>query len=78
MDVTDHGPGIAPKDAEQIFEPLERGSGAAVAGFGLGLAAVRTLAQQNGGACWVEAAQPGARFVVIMKVGPVPAEGHRC
>lgn len=73
LEVTDGGPGISGPDKEQIFEPFSRGTGKVASGFGLGLAAVRTLAQQNGGNCWVEDATSGARFVVTMNVMPLEA-----
>ena len=44
--VEDDGPGIAPKDAVQVFERFYRGDGAARAsGSGLGLAIARELAE---------------------------------
>jgi signal transduction histidine kinase len=71
LDVSDRGPGIGADQREQIFEPLERGVTTSASGFGLGLAAVRTLARQNGGDCWVEDMNPGARFVLTMQALPV-------
>ncbi len=68
LTVSDRGPGIAVDQREQIFEPLERGVTAKASGFGLGLAAVRALARQNGGDCRVEGNEPGARFVLTMSV----------
>jgi PAS domain S-box-containing protein len=47
LEVRDSGPGIAPEDQARLFEPFERGEGAAanfVPGVGLGLAVVRDLA----------------------------------
>ena len=76
LDVSDSGPGIAADQREQIFEPLERGVATAASGFGLGLAAVRLLAKQNGGNCWVEAESPGARFVLTMQSFPVARVGQ--
>jgi len=70
LEVSDRGPGIDANQREQIFEPLERGTTTTVSGFGLGLAAVRALARQNGGNCWVEALNPGARFVLTMRALP--------
>jgi len=79
LEVRDNGPGVSEDQREQVFEPLDRGTSRAAAGFGLGLAAVRTLARQNGGDCWLEAGAPGAHFVLTMKAqqADVSAEGHR-
>jgi signal transduction histidine kinase len=76
LDVSDRGPGIAANQREQIFEPLERGVARTSSGFGLGLAAVRSLAQQNSGNCWVEAMNPGARFVLTMQSLPLEHTGQ--
>ncbi len=73
LDVSDCGPGIAADQREQIFKPLERVTTTKASGFGLGLAAVRALARQNGGDCWVEAVHPGAHFVLTMQARPVEA-----
>lgn len=71
LEVKDRGPGIAPGHEQLIFEPLERGMATKASGFGLGLAAVRTMTRQNGGDCWVEALHPGTLFVLTMKALPV-------
>jgi two-component system sensor histidine kinase PilS (NtrC family) len=44
LEVTDHGPGIAPEHIERIFEPFYSGG----RGTGLGLFLARELAQANG------------------------------
>lgn len=52
IEVRDTGPGIDPDDVERIFQPFERGSGAAAQrqpGIGLGLAITRALARVMGG-----------------------------
>jgi K+-sensing histidine kinase KdpD len=74
--VVDHGPGIRPEDAGQIFEPFQRGSLAAPArGAGLGLAIARGFAEANGGRVWVESHQgQGATFVLGLPVASAPAE----
>jgi len=66
--VQDEGPGIPEADRQRIFEPywrLPRDVDSVRPGSGVGLAVVRSLAQQYGGEAWVEAApQTGSRFVV--------------
>jgi PAS domain S-box-containing protein len=53
--VGDNGQGIAPEDAERVFEPGVRGGAAAgTAGTGTGLSTVRSLMQRMGGTAWVE------------------------
>jgi two-component system sensor histidine kinase KdpD len=66
--VVDHGPGIAPGDAERIFEPFQRGSlPGTTRGAGLGLAIARGFAEANGGRVWVEShAGQGATFVLAL------------
>jgi signal transduction histidine kinase len=57
--VRDHGPGIAAHDRERIFLPFERAVSARHAsGFGLGLHAVRRIAEAHGGAVHLDSA-PG-------------------
>ena len=62
LSVDDQGQGIAPGDAERVFEPFIRLARAedATGGTGIGLAIVRQLAELHGGRAWVE----GARFIV--------------
>ena len=57
--VQDEGPGVAPADAERIFERFVRGgaSGEGTAprrGSGLGLAIVRAITDAHGGSAWVD------------------------
>ncbi|HEX2627340.1 MAG TPA: ATP-binding protein, partial [Candidatus Limnocylindrales bacterium] len=61
VEVSDHGPGIAPADLEQIFEPFHRvhSEAGAPEGSGLGLAIARSLAHRNGGRLAVTSA-PGS------------------
>lgn len=47
--VCDHGPGVLPSELEAIFQPFHRGAGAAVDGFGLGLAIARRAIQAHDG-----------------------------
>jgi signal transduction histidine kinase len=77
--VQDEGPGIPEADRQRIFEPywrLPRDVDSVRPGSGVGLAVVRSLAQQYGGEAWVEAAPgTGSRFVVELPraaARPVP------
>ena len=50
--ISDTGPGISEADSERIFEPFERGEGAAIAatpGLGLGLTLTRLMTEILGG-----------------------------
>lgn len=49
LTIADHGPGIAPSDAERVFERFARGEGAAAGGAGLGLAIVKRVVDAHGG-----------------------------
>jgi signal transduction histidine kinase len=70
MEVADDGPGFAPKDLSQVFDPLfrsDRARAAATGGTGLGLAIARRLARAHGGD--VQAANDpgaGARAIVTL------------
>jgi len=52
--VTDHGPGLDPRDLARIFEAFERGTGEAKQGTGLGLAIAKGFVEANGGRLWAE------------------------
>jgi signal transduction histidine kinase len=71
--VDDQGPGIPFDDRERVWEGyfrLQRDSRVAVAGSGIGLAVVRSLATEMGGKTWIEDADTGgARFVVELDSG---------
>ena len=71
--VADTGPGIAPEDAERIFEEFQQtdlGAGKRE-GTGLGLALSRRLVELHGGRIWVESELgAGSRFVFTL-----PADG---
>lgn len=66
LSVHDEGPGVAPEDAERIFDRFARASaGRGVEGSGLGLPIVRAIAVAHGG--WADVdltAAHGARFVI--------------
>lgn len=65
--VSDHGPGIPPKERQRVFEPFyrPRGRDERAGGWGLGLALVRQIAERHGGAVGCEASESGgSRFVV--------------
>ncbi len=68
VDITDSGPGIAPKELERIFEPFERGSsaaGAAASGTGLGLTISKMLTDLMGGEMTVTSTVgQGTRFLI--------------
>lgn len=64
--VADSGTGVAPEDAERIFEPFfstkQPGKGT-----GLGLAIVATTIENLGGTIWVQRAREGgAAFVILL------------
>lgn len=74
--VRDSGPGIAPRDREQIFERFGR---AHVPdhdeGFGLGLSIVRAIAHAHDGTVSVSDAQPhGAVFVLTIPISVAEAD----
>ncbi len=77
VEVTDHGPGVAPEDRERLFRSFERGRTGG-RGTGLGLAIARGFVEAHGGRIWIEAAtHGGARFVFTLPqrsggVGPTP------
>lgn len=67
IDVIDQGPGVAPEDAEHIFEPFARGRRAAPEarqGSGLGLSIVRELVRILDGRVVLLDSERGAHFRV--------------
>lgn len=68
--VSDHGAGVAPEEAERIFERFARGADETGTGFGLGLAIGRELAHRMGGDLTLLPGRPGARFRLSLQ----PAE----
>jgi signal transduction histidine kinase len=68
LEVADNGPGVAAEDRERIFERFQRGTdaGGEAAGFGLGLAIGRELAERMGGRLELADSRQGARFVLSL------------
>lgn len=65
--VLDRGPGVAPEDAERIFDRFKRGPEAFSPGMGLGLYMVRSLVEAQGGRVWVTPrSDGGAAFHVLL------------
>ena len=77
--MADEGPGIPRDDRERIwggYYRLNRERKSAIAGTGIGLAAVRELATLHGGRTWVESNNGGgARFVVEFPAAIQPLSG---
>jgi len=72
--VRDDGPGVPPAEREHIFERFRRGSdtGGAAAGFGLGLAIGRELAERMGGTLRLRDEGPGGCFVLELEASAAP------
>jgi signal transduction histidine kinase len=77
LSVADQGPGIQPEDREIIFERFQRGRDTSgQAGFGLGLAIGRELAERMGGELVLDLDYgPGARFTLRLPVARRPEVG---
>ena len=78
--VEDDGPGVPAPDRERVFERftrLDEGRSRGGGGVGLGLAMVRSIAEQHGGRVRVgDGSRGGARFEVRLPVGePAPPVG---
>jgi two-component system sensor histidine kinase GlrK len=67
--VIDQGPGIAPEDAERLFEPYIRGRQGGP-GAGLGLSIARGIVEAHGGSVVLEPITAGACFVVTLPIDP--------
>ena len=76
LSVCDQGPGVAQEERELIFERFMRGrQTGGRAGFGLGLAIGRELAERMGGELMLEEQHaPGARFTLRLPVAEAPDE----
>ncbi|MBM7774050.1 signal transduction histidine kinase [Actinokineospora baliensis] len=73
VEVDDHGPGVAEEDRERVFERFATGraSRGSTAGTGLGLALVaETVHAHRGTVTCGPGAEGGARFTVVLPVGP--------
>jgi two-component system OmpR family sensor kinase len=74
LDVTDHGPGMAPDQAHRVFERFYRADQArtrATGGSGLGLAIVSALVAAHGGVASVRTAPGrGATFRIALPLAP--------
>lgn len=72
LSVTDQGPGIAPEEAERIFEKFYRSghaNGRRADGTGMGLAITRGLIEAHGGRVWAENnSKRGAKFTMALRV----------
>ncbi|HUA43212.1 MAG TPA: HAMP domain-containing sensor histidine kinase [Streptosporangiaceae bacterium] len=77
LEVTDHGPGLTPEQAEHVFERFYRANPARPAGgTGLGLAIVAALVSAHGGAAWVKTRPgDGATFSIALPLTPEAAAG---
>jgi len=76
LSVRDEGPGVAPEEHELIFQRFQRGRAASgSAGFGLGLAIGRELANRMGGELVLERSDvPGAKFTLRLPVAQAQEE----
>jgi signal transduction histidine kinase len=74
LSVCDQGPGVAPEERELIFERFQRGRDTrGQAGFGLGLAIGRELAERMGGELEHESREPhGAKFTLRLPAERAP------
>lgn len=63
--VRDRGPGIAPGEADRIFEPFYRSAANPTDGFGLGLAIAQGAIAAHGGRIRAENAEGGGLRVEI-------------
>jgi two-component system OmpR family sensor kinase len=74
VEVVDHGPGLAPEQAERVFERFYRADPArspADGGTGLGLSIVAALVAVHGGTVAVDSVPGrGARFRVVLPLAP--------
>ncbi len=65
VEVADDGEGVAPEDADRIFDAFYRGGSEAARtrpGTGLGLAIARAVVEAHGGRIWLAPSERGSRF----------------
>jgi signal transduction histidine kinase len=76
LTVRDEGPGVPPDERDLIFERFQRGRAASgTAGFGLGLAIGRELADRMGGELVLDRVDaPGAKFTLRLPVAQAQEE----
>ena len=75
--ISDRGNGISAADSARLFTPFYRVGGSAESGAGLGLAFVRTVMQQHGGAvAFVNNPAQGATFIVTLPCAEADAEAQ--
>ncbi|MEQ8791655.1 MAG: HAMP domain-containing sensor histidine kinase [Pirellulaceae bacterium] len=70
--VRDHGPGIAPQEANKLFRPFSKSvveAANSAPGVGLGLALCRRLASALGGTLTLENSDQGASFLLTLPSG---------
>ena len=75
LSVCDQGPGVPSEERDQIFRRFHRGREThGQAGFGLGLAIGRELAERMGGELMLQdCPAPGAKFTLRLPAAPSPA-----
>jgi signal transduction histidine kinase len=75
VSVTDAGPGVAPEERALIFDRFKRGRATGgEAGFGLGLAIGRELAQRMGGSLVLaDTDGPGSTFTLTLRATETPS-----
>jgi signal transduction histidine kinase len=75
--VRDQGPGIAPDDAERIFQKFVRGRSTVAGGSGLGLYISRRIVDAHSGRIWVSSADgagAGAELSMALPRVATPAD----
>lgn len=73
VEIADQGPGFSPDDLENLFTPFHRGSaGKGIEGSGLGMAAVKSIAEAHGGEVLVRNRRQGGALVTVS----LPVEGE--
>ncbi len=77
--VRDHGPGLDPVLAEQLFRPMaDRPTGPGKPGLGLGLAIAARAVERHGGRIWVESTQgKGATFLFTLRPAATDAQSGK-